>query len=497
MTANATQPDWQSRAENLSIQTHAFIAGEFVSSRSGMTFETVNPATGATLAEVESCGRDDVDVAVAEARRSFASGVWSRMEPQERKSVLLRWAALIHADAEHIGLLVSLDMGQLVSHAVMLVHMAADQLQWQAEVADKLYGEVAPTGPNDLAYISREPIGVVGAIVPWNFPVNIAIWKLAPALAAGNSVVFKPSERAPLASLRLAELAAQAGVPAGVLNVLPGFGPAVGERLARHPDVDCIAFTGSTAVAKLLMGYAAESNLKRVWLEGGGKSPNLVFDRCADLDAAADAACGNIFFNQGAVCSANSRLLVQRTIKDQLVERLVDRANAITVGDPLDPASTMGAIVDLDHTRSILDHIDVAKGQARLVAGGEQLWRDGSGCYVAPTIFDDAGVDSRLVRDEVFGPVLAIVGFDTEDEAIALANASDFGLAASVWTDDLSQAHRVARELRAGTVSVNTIDALSATTPFGGMKQSGIGRDLSMHAFDGYTELKTTWIKLR
>ncbi len=491
-----SRDEWKARAAALAPRTEAFIDGAFVPAQSGATYASVNPATGQVIAEIAACDAADVDRAVAAARRAFDAGDWADAHPSERKAVLLRLADLIRADADHMGLLISLDMGKLVTEAVGIeVPIAADALQWHAEAIDKVYGEVAPTGARDLAIVTREPIGVVGAIMPWNFPLNLTLWKLAPALAAGNSVVLKPSRQTPLYALRLAELASEAGLPAGVLNVIPGVASAVGEPLGTHMDVDCLVFTGSTGVGKALLGYSAASNMKRVWLEAGGKSPNLVFAGCRDLDAAAAATAGNIFFNQGAVCSANSRLLVQREVQDEFLARMAERARAIRPGDPLDPASTMGALVDARHTETVLEYIAEGKQQARLVAGGNQTWVDGSGCYVEPTIFADADPESRIVREEIFGPVLAVMAFDTEEEGIALANASIYGLAASVWTDDLSQALRVSRRLRAGTVSVNTVDAMSNATPFGGMKQSGNGRDLSLHSFDKYTELKTTWIK--
>ncbi|MCW0002345.1 aldehyde dehydrogenase [Pararhizobium sp. YC-54] len=488
--------DWINRAATIRFRDKAFIDGKFVPARSGRVFNSVNPATGETLAEVASCGLEDVDIAVAAARRSFAAGVWSRKSPSHRKDVLLRLAALLRENQEELALLESLDMGKLVNDAMTVdVPGSAAIFQWYAEAIDKIYDEIAPAGEGNLVLVRREPLGVIGAVVPWNFPLDMATWKCAPALAAGNSVVLKPAEQSPLSALRLAELAVEAGVPAGVLNVVPGLGETAGQALGRHPDIDSLVFTGSTAIGKLFMQYAGQSNMKQVWLETGGKSPNLVFDDCADLDAAADMAAFGIFFNQGEVCSANSRLLVHRRIKDALVEKLVARAAATQPGDPLDPASKMGALVDAQHAANVMRFVDAAKKTARLAAGGEQVTVNGRGSFVTPTIFDDVRHDDLIAREEIFGPVLAVIPFDDEEEAIRIANDSPYGLAASLWTNDLSRAHRVSDRLKAGTVSVNTVDALSPMTPFGGIKQSGFGRDLSLHSFDKYTALKTTWIK--
>ena len=490
-----TLPEWQARAAALRLRTQIWIDGKAQPAASGARFETVNPGTGQILADIAKGGAEDIDRAVKSARRAFDDGRWSRQTPAARKEVLLRLAALIRDHIPELALLDSLDMGKLVKDAATIdAPGSAHFFQWHAEAIDKLYDEIAPTGATDLAMIRRVPLGVVGAVVPWNFPLDMATWKLAPALAMGNSVVLKPAEQSPLSALRLAELAAEAGLPDGVLNVVPGFGQDAGQALGRHPDVDCLVFTGSTAVGKLFQRYAGESNMKQVWLETGGKSPNLIFPD-ADLDAAADMAAFGIFFNQGEVCSANSRLLVHRSIAEEMIDRMAARAAAMQPGDPLDPASAMGAMVDRAHTDAVMSYIASGKQSARLVCGGERVTINGSDAYIQPTIFADAAPDARIVREEIFGPVLSIQTFETEDEAIALANDSPFALAASLWTRDLGRALSLSDRLFAGTVSVNTVDALSAMTPFGGMKQSGFGRDLSLHSFDKYSALKTTWIK--
>ena len=497
--ATHTHEEWQSLAAALEPGAGAVIGGELVFAASGATFESVNPATGEVLAEVAAGDAEDVDRAVRSSREAFESGAWSELAPANRKAALLRLAELIDSDRDRLALLDSLDMGKPVEDAATFdVPGAAGLFQWYGEAIDKLYDEIAPTGPGDLAMVTREPLGVVGAVVPWNFPLDLASWKVAPALAAGNSVVLKPAEQSPLSAIRLGELALEAGIPAGVLNVVPGFGETAGRALGLHPDVDCVAFTGSTEVGRHFLSYSAESNAKPVWLECGGKSPNLVFADAEDLDAAADMAAFGIFFNQGEVCSANSRLLVERSIHEELVEKLVERARSTAVGDPLDPGTRMGPLVDEAHAGRVMTFIESGSADAELVTGGERFARNGSGeTFIAPTIFDRVPAGAELAQEEVFGPVLAVLDFDDEAEALATANASRFGLAASIWTSNLDRAHRLARRLRAGTVSVNTVDALSPQTPFGGFKSSGFGRDLSLHALDKYTGLKTTWIKYR
>ncbi|QXI41619.1 aldehyde dehydrogenase [Pseudomonas wayambapalatensis] len=490
---------WQQQAAKLTFRDQAMIGGRFVAAAGGATFDAINPATNQLLARVAACTSEDVDRAVASARQAFEQGPWARMAPTERKRVMLRLAELMLAHREELALLESLNMGKPVLDAYNIdVPGAAQVFAWYGESLDKLYDQVAPTAANAVATITREPIGVVAAVVPWNFPLDMAAWKLAPALAAGNSVVLKPAEQSPLSALRLAELALEAGMPEGVLNVVPGLGEIAGKALGLHPEVDCLVFTGSTQVGKYFMQYSAQSNLKQVWLECGGKSPNLVFDDCKDLDLAAEKAAFGIFFNQGEVCSANSRLYVQRSIHDAFLERLIAKARDWLPGNPLDPASRAGAIVDAQQTSQIMAAIGRAQEEgALLVAGGRQLSFNGSSNFIEPTIFTHVDPQSSLSREEVFGPVLAVTAFDTEEEAIRLANDSVYGLAASVWSDDLNRVHRVARQLRVGSVSVNTVDALDVVAPFGGYKQSGFGRDLSLHAFDKYTQLKTTWIQLR
>ncbi|WP_422421681.1 aldehyde dehydrogenase [Pseudomonas sp. GZD-222] len=490
---------WTTLAAQQRLIDTALIDGEPHHAQSGARFEVINPANNRVLARVAACGQADVDQAVSSARRAFEQGPWAKMAPAERKKVLLRLSQLMLEHRDELALLDSLSMGKPVMDAWNIdVPGAAHVFAWYGESLDKLYDQVAPTASNALATITRVPLGVIAAVVPWNFPLDMAAWKLAPALAAGNSVVLKPAEQSPFSALRLAELALEAGIPAGVLNVVPGLGEEAGRALGLHMDVDSLVFTGSTEVGKYFMQYAAQSNLKQVWLECGGKSPNLVFADCQDLDLAAEKAAFGIFFNQGEVCSANSRLLVQRSIADEFVQRLIEKARQWQPGNPLNPASSAGAIVDARQTQRILQYIEQARGEgAQLVCGGRQLSFDGSDNFIEPTIFTGVTADMTLAREEVFGPVLAVSVFDDEDQAVALANDHIYGLAASVWTDDLNRAHRVARRLNAGTVSVNTVDALDVSVPFGGGKQSGFGRDLSLHSFDKYTQLKTTWIQLR
>jgi acyl-CoA reductase-like NAD-dependent aldehyde dehydrogenase len=494
-----TLADWQALAASLTsekgVETRAFIDDAFVDAIGGETFATINPATGQTLAEVASCDAADAQVAVDHARASFARGQWSRLAPGRRKQVLLRLADLMEANKAELALLDTLDMGKPVSSALGDMNGAIGCFRYQAECIDKSFGEVAPTGEETLALVLREPLGVVASIVPWNFPLMMTAWKVAPALAAGNSVILKPSEKSPLSALRLASLAREAGIPPGVFQVLPGFGHTVGKALALSMDVDCLSFTGSTAVGKQLMRYAGESNLKRLYLECGGKSPNLVFADCRDLDKVARHAAEAIFHNQGEVCIAGSRLLVENPVREAFVDKVIAAAEAMQPGDPLDPDSFMGAMVDETQHRRVLDYIrrGVEEG-ATLRSGGQALV--GPGLFIPPTVFDGVTPAMAIGREEVFGPVLSVFGFDTEEEAVALANDSDYGLAAGLWSQDIDRIMRVTRRLHSGQVFVNNWAGGDQTVPFGGVKQSGNGRDKSPHSLEEYSELKTVWMSL-
>lgn len=493
---NQNRDYWATRAADLALETRAFIDGAYRDT--GATFACHSPLDGRLLAPVARCGAAEVDAAVAAARQSFGRGDWARCSPRERKAVLLRWASLIEAHTDELALLETLDAGKPIGDTRDGdIPAVAQCLQWFAEAIDKQADELIPTERDFLGLVSREPMGVVAAIVPWNYPLLMAAWKFAPALAMGNSLVLKPSEKSPLSALRVAELARQAGLPDGVFNVLPGFGD-IGQRLAEHPDVDCLAFTGSGATGRRILHAAADSNLKRVWLELGGKSPNIVFADCPDLTRAAKAAAAAIYSNMGEVCSAGSRLLVQRGIQAELCELIRAELAEYQPGDPLDPATRMGALIDEGHLGRVLDFIAGGRREAELLGGGRRAREASGGFYVEPTLFSCADQRPAIAREEIFGPVLSVIPFDEPADAIALANDSDFGLAAAVWSADFAKALELSRQLRAGTVWVNCYDELADLNfPFGGYKQSGNGRDNSLHALEKYSELKSTIVRLR
>ncbi|MFN9251704.1 MAG: aldehyde dehydrogenase [Brevundimonas sp.] len=483
----------------LSLPGQAVIDGARVEAASGATFLNVSPRDGRVLNPVASCQAIDVDRAVASARTAFEDGRWRNLGPRQKKTVLFRLADLMARDAEELALLESLDVGKPITDARSVdVPLAINTCRWYAEALDKVYGEVGASPADRLSFATHEPLGVIGAIVPWNFPLHMARWKVAPALAMGNSVVLKPAEQSPLTALKMGELALEAGLPPGVLNVVPGLGPTAGEALAQHMDVDMIAFTGSGSTGRRLMEASACSNLKRVSLELGGKSPQIVFADCPDLEAAAQAAAWGVFYNQGEVCTAASRLLVEESIRSEFVARVVQIARDRVVGDPLDPATQFGAMVSERQMNTALSFIATAHSQgARRLLGGERIRQDSGGFYVEPTIFDQVAPDSTLAREEIFGPVLGVMSFLGEDEAIQLANDTVYGLAAGLWTTDISRALRCARKLKAGLVWINGWDACDITMPFGGFKQSGFGRDRSLHALHKYADLKSVSVTLR
>jgi aldehyde dehydrogenase (NAD+) len=474
-----------------------FIGGEWSDAIGGARLETLHPANGEALTEVAEGAAQDIDVAVAAARRAFEDPKWRRMDAADRGALLWRMADIMERRSDALTRLEVLDNGKPIREAQIDVRQSIDALRYYAGWTTKLQGDTLPVRGNYLNYTLREPVGVVGAIIPWNFPLLMAVWKVAPALACGNTLVLKPAEQTPLSALELAAIAAEAGLPAGVLNVVTGFGETAGAALVAHANVDKIAFTGSTAVGRQIMQQAAGS-LKKVSLELGGKSPNIVLAD-ADLDAAARGAFSAIFYNTGQCCTAGSRLIVHESARDELLGKLVDRAGKMQPGDPLDPKTRLGPMISAAQMERVLGYIEKGRSEgAEVLVGGGRALYDGEerGFWVQPTVFDSVSEDHCIAREEIFGPVLSVLTFTDEDEALAMANRSEYGLAAGVWTRDIKKAHRFARDLQAGTVWINTYHPGDAASPFGGYKQSGFGRELGPYSLDLYTQIKSVWVDL-
>ena len=472
---------WHDKAKQLAFDGRLLINGKRTASANEQQFDCVSPINGTVLTQVARGQAADIDTAVAAARNAFTDQRWAGKAPAARKKIMQHWADLIDAAKDELALLETLDMGKPIQHSLGVDVPATSRcIRWYAEAIDKVYDEIAPTASNSLALITRQPMGVIGAIVPWNYPMIMTAWKLGPAIAMGNSVVLKPSEKSPLTALRLAQLALDAGIPEGVLNVVTGFGHEAGEALALHRDVDAIGFTGSTAVGRKMLAYSAQSNLKRVYNELGGKSANIIFNDFDNLERAAATAAGCIFFNQGESCNAPSRLLVQADIADAFTEMVLKHVPVYAPADPLDAKTVMGALVDAGQHTNVLRYIETGKDDgATLAAGGAAALQHTGGYYVAPTVFTGVNNQMKIAREEIFGPVLCIIPFKDEAQAVAIANDSPYGLQAGVWSSNINRAHRVARSLQAGTVHVNQYDDDDMTVPFGGFKQSGNGRDKS------------------
>ena len=471
-----------------------FIDGKWVNSVSGKTFDTLNPAREEVITSIAEGDRADIDLAVAAARKAFEEGPWKKMDARDRGKILLRIMELIDKNKDELALLETLDNGKPISETTNAdIPLAIDCFLYYAGWADKIHGETIPVRGEFFNYTLREPVGVVGQIIPWNFPLLMAAWKIAPALACGNTIVLKPAEETPLTALRLGEICQEAGLPDGVLNIVPGYGPTAGAALAEHMDVDKIAFTGAHTTGRIIM-QAASKNLKRISLELGGKSPNIVFAD-SDIDSAVDGAMTGIFFNQGEVCCAGSRLFIEKSIHEEFIDKLSNKAANMRVGNPEDTGTQMGAQVSKEQFDKILGYIETGKQEgAKLVTGGERCGE--RGYFIKPTIFDAVDNNMRIAKEEIFGPVVSAITFDDVDEVVRQGNLSVYGLAAAVWTRDIKKAHRLARDLKAGTIWINTYNAFDAASPFGGFKQSGFGRELGVHALELYTHVKSVWINL-
>lgn len=488
--------NWHKRALELKPQSKIFIDGQFVDAASGETFQDIAPHDDRLITNIAAGDVEDVDRAVKSSKRVFDTGTWRELNPRDKKKIMLEWSALVLENKAELALLEAVDTGKPISDALSVdIPNAARVISWYAETLDKTYDEIAPAPRNALAMITREPLGVIGAVVPWNYPLMITSWKLGPAIAMGNSVVVKPAENSPLSTLRLAELAIEAGLPAGVFNVVPGLGSQAGRALAQHNDVAKIAFTGSPAVGRKMLQYAAESNMKQVALELGGKSAQVVLKDCVDLKAAASAIAWAIYYNAGQTCSAGSRIIVEKEIKEELFSHLAEFLESFIVGDQFNPEVQMAGLVSKIQRDRVNSYLDLIGGDnEKIVFGGQKS--SGNDLLILPTLIDNVKPNSRLAQEEIFGPVLVAIDARDADDAIAIANATDYSLAASIWTSNIAKAHTLARRLRAGTVWVNTFDMVDVITPIGGFGLSGSGRDKSLHALDTYSALKTTWIDL-
>lgn len=492
-----TQTQIDTSRKTLNLKTQAFINGQYVDAQSGETFDSISPIDGQVITQVAKCGKQDVELAVKSARSCFERGDWRRMPPVERKRILLKFADLLEKHRLELAIMETLDMGKPIRDSYLIDTVSAyEATRWYAEAIDKLFDQIAPTSEDALAMITHEPIGVVAGITPWNFPLTLGTSKIIQPLATGNSVILKPAEQSPLTSLFIAGLLAEAGVPDGAIAILPGFAEA-GQALGLHHDIDCISFTGSTVVGKLLLKYSADSNMKNVHLECGGKSPNVVFADYHDLDLAAKGVARAIFFNQGEVCCAGTRLIIEASIRDQFIDKLQHEAKAWQPGNPLDINTTMGAIVD-DTQLNIIESY-VQKGQdegATLAFGGKRQLCETGGYYFEPTLFTNVENKMTIAQEEIFGPVLSVISFKTTEEAMQVANDTHYGLAGMVWTDNINKAHYCAREIRAGSIGVNGGGVSNTLMPFGGYKQSGIDREKSLQGLHSFTEQKSTWIRL-
>lgn len=483
----------------LNFPSDLFINGNYHQSFSEKSFDNISPIDGKLINQISFAQQDDIDRAVSSARKVFEKGHWSNMPPGQRKKILLKFAQLIERDRLELSLLDTIDMGKTINDTYNTdLPTSIDNIEWYAEIIDKLFDDISPSSKEYMGLITKEPIGVVAAIVPWNYPLWMAIWKIAPALITGNSVILKPAEQSPMSAIKIGALLSEAGLPDGVFSVLPGDGPITGKQLCLHNDIDCVAFTGSGEVGKLVLQYSGQSNMKRVQLECGGKSPNIIFADCLDLDAAAEASAYAIFGNQGEVCSAGSRLIIQKEIEKDFINRVIKISEKMQPGDPFDPESFAGAIVNNEQLEKINKYVNIGKEEgASLEVGGNITMKDTGGCYFEPTIFTKVNNKMRVAQEEIFGPVLTTLTFSTFEEAILIANDSQYGLAAGVWTKDINKAIKASRQIRAGTVYINNYEeGMDSTIPLGGYKQSGIGRDSGYQALDNYLQVKSTWAKI-